>query len=334
MSGIKGVIKYISQLLILSSFSIIFLPIICLKCYEEKSEISIFKFMQWSIGKSTKSFLDADMEFVIGRQMKIYIVCALIWVMVTVIFTIIILLVQSQLSYYIAIVAQLFTILSGGLIYLMLRMETKGPILEKISNSSADGTAAGYNPEMTPGYTPTLQQNHKKTGIIAIVAIVAAVLIAVAVIFSIFHAVKGRSPEKTVDQLVTSLFKLDADGIIDTFPKEAVNKLKKEGNWDDEYDDLVSGIESIAQSVGDYVDLEELCSYKITETKDATKEEIAEIQEDYDDEGIDVKIKDAKIITVELTINIPIYGSETDSEDFVVIKIGNSWYIDPMNFSL
>lgn len=55
MSGIKGVIKYISQLLILSSFSIIFLPIICLKCYEEKSEISIFKFMQWSIGKSTKS---------------------------------------------------------------------------------------------------------------------------------------------------------------------------------------------------------------------------------------------------------------------------------------
>ena len=120
MSGIKGVIKYISQLLILSSFSIIFLPIICLKCYEEKSEISIFKFMQWSIGKSTKSFLDADMEFVIGRQMKIYIVCALIWVMVTVIFTIIILLVQSQLSYYIAIVAQLFTILSGGLIYLML----------------------------------------------------------------------------------------------------------------------------------------------------------------------------------------------------------------------
>ena len=180
----------------------------------------------------------------------------------------------------------------------------------------------------------TSQQNHKKTGIIAIVAIVAAVLIAVAVIFSIFHAVKGRSPEKTIDQLVTSLFKLDADGIIDTFPKEAVNKLKEEGNWDDEYDDLVSGIESIAQSVGDYVDLEELCSYKITETKDATKEEIAEIQEDYDDEGIDVKIKDAKIITVELTINIPIYGSETDSEDFVVIKIGNSWYIDPMNFSL
>lgn len=144
MSGIKGVIKYISQLLILSSFSIIFLPIICLKCYEEKSEISIFKFMQWSIGKSTKSFLDADMEFVIGRQMKIYIVCALIWVMVTVIFTIIILLVQSQLSYYIAIVAQLFTILSGGLIYLMLRMETKGPILEKISNTSEDylGTKA------------------------------------------------------------------------------------------------------------------------------------------------------------------------------------------------
>lgn len=133
---------------------------------------------------------------------------------------------------------------------------------------------------------------------------------------------------------MTSLFKLDADGIIDTFPKEAVNKLKEEGNWDDEYDDLVSGIESLAQSVGDYVDLEELCSYKITETKDATKEEIAEIQEDYDDEGIDVKIKDAKIITVELTINIPIYGSETDSEDIVVIKIGNSWYIDPMNFSL
>lgn len=50
--------------------------------------------------------------------------------------------------------------------------------------------------------------------------------------------------------------------------------------------------------------------------------------------AVDVKIKDAKIITVELTINIPIYGSETDSEDFVVIKIGNSWYLDPMNFSL
>ena len=40
-----------------------------------------------------------------------------------------------------------------------------------MTTSSADGTAAGYNPEMTPGYTPTSQQNHKKTGIIAIVAI-------------------------------------------------------------------------------------------------------------------------------------------------------------------
>ena len=35
-------------------------------------------------------------KFVIGRQMKIYIVCALIWVMVTVIFTIIILLGWAQ----------------------------------------------------------------------------------------------------------------------------------------------------------------------------------------------------------------------------------------------
>ena len=36
-----------------------------------------------------------------------------------------------------------------------------------MTTSSADGTAAGYNPEMTPGYTPTSQQNHKKTGIYA-----------------------------------------------------------------------------------------------------------------------------------------------------------------------
>lgn len=26
-----------------------------------------------------------------------------------------------------------------------------------MTTSSADGTAAGYNPEMTPGYTPTSQ---------------------------------------------------------------------------------------------------------------------------------------------------------------------------------
>ncbi len=132
---------------------------------------------------------------------------------------------------------------------------------------------------------------------------------------------------------MTSLFKLDADGIIDTFPKEAVNKLKEEGNWDDEYDDLVSGIESLAQSVGDYVDWKS-CVLIRSQRQKMPQKKIAEIQEDYDDEGIDVKIKDAKIITVELTINIPIYGSETDSEDIVVIKIGNSWYIDPMNFSL
>lgn len=71
--------------------------------------------------------------------------------------------------------------------------------------------------------------------------------------------------------------------------KRSGKQVKRRRKLDDEYDDLVSGIESIAQSVGDYVDMEELCSYKITETKDATKEEIAEIQEDYDDEGIDVK---------------------------------------------
>lgn len=65
-----------------------------------------------------------------------------------------------------------------------------------MTTSSADGTAAGYNPEMTPGYTPTLQQNHKKTGIIAIVAIVAAVLIAVAVIFFNFPCGKRTQPGK------------------------------------------------------------------------------------------------------------------------------------------
>lgn len=117
-----------------------------------------------------------------------------------------------------------------------------------MTTSSADGTAAGYN----PGMTRDIHRHHSRTikdwdysnrGDCGSSADRCSSD------FFNFPCGKRTQPGKTVDQLVTSLFKLDADGIIDTFPKEAVNKLKEEGNWDDEYDDLVSGIESLAQSV-------------------------------------------------------------------------------------
>jgi hypothetical protein len=66
-------------------------------------------------------------------------------------------------------------------------------------------------------------------------------------------------------------------------------------------------------------------SYEITDTEDFDKDELKEIKEMY--EEIDVKVKDAMIVEVEVTMELD--GDErTTTQELTLIKVGGSWYLD------
>ena len=66
-------------------------------------------------------------------------------------------------------------------------------------------------------------------------------------------------------------------------------------------------------------------SYENTDTEDFDKDELKEIKEMY--EEIDVKVKDAMIVEVEVTMELD--GDErTTTQELTLIKVGGSWYLD------
>ena len=71
--------------------------------------------------------------------------------------------------------------------------------------------------------------------------------------------------------------------------------------------------------------------YEIVNAEEYSSDELETLKETYQEEIPDIKIKDAKKVTLKLTIEAEEIGEQSNTIDLSVIKIGKKWYMDLVN---
>ena len=192
-------------------------------------------------------------------------------------------------------------------------------------------TATGVKASTSAFYGKTSQisksidlKNPKVLGI-AIAAVVVVVLL-----FSTLFG--GQSYKSAVNNFMDGVFEADAKQLLSAFPDEVIDEMCDEEDMskselidymDDELDDLIDMLDTYYD--GWSVD------YKIISTEKYDSDDLEWIEEEYDEVGI--KIKEAKMVTVEMTVEADDM-SESEEMEIGVIKIGNSWYVDAQNVDM
>lgn len=198
------------------------------------------------------------------------------------------------------------------------------PVMEGKSFCAACGAklniipAAGGKNYVRPDRRKTTVEKSIKTGLIAIVVLLMLVLCV-----SLFG---GRSYKKVVDQYVKASFSADGAKMVELIPKEIF-----EDACDDEYITRQEGVEKVSEQLQDYIDTLDnyydnwKTTYEIVETRDYDSDELEDLQEELQ-ERYQLKVKEAKRVTVELTVQSN--GEELGNRtmEITTIKIGNSWY--------
>ena len=165
---------------------------------------------------------------------------------------------------------------------------------------------------------------NRKVGIIA-VAVIAVLVIALAI--GLFG---GRSYKATVDKFIDAQFEGDLEAIFELVPDELIDYVMEEEGYDrDEFDEfLEEGQEELQEQLdvikaffGDDWEV----SYEILEAEDVTGDDLKDLKEDYED--IDLKIKAAKTVEIELTFKAGEIET-SESLEISLIKVGRSWYLD------
>ncbi len=180
-------------------------------------------------------------------------------------------------------------------------------------------------------YTPAPKKKISKNTIIGIAAVaVVAVAVIVALILIIGGLGKGESsPEAAAEAYIEALSKLDADKLLDCIPDEVL-----EAAAEDLYDGSLKELkkefrEEYEEAKEDGWDIK--VKVKVKENEKVSRDELKELKEEYEDKDCDIKISEARDITVKLTVKGEIDGEdidETNEQKVRVIKVGRRWYID------
>lgn len=164
------------------------------------------------------------------------------------------------------------------------------------------------------------------------IILIGGIAVIVVVVVALFMLMGGRSEKDVVKKLVNGFSKGDAKAIVSLIPEKVVDELcddqdmtKKEliNDLDDELDDMLD-------TANDRYDKWSI-SYKILDTDKLEGKKLRNIKNDYED--IDVKVKEAKILSVKLTLKAD-GDTENTTVDIPVIKVGKSWYLDFSNFNM
>lgn len=171
----------------------------------------------------------------------------------------------------------------------------------------------------------------KRNRIIGIAAVAVIAIVVVIVAVSLFG---GRGYKSTVNKFIKATFAADGKTMVSLIPDEMVKVVCEEEDITKkefiEYmtEELEDSLEYLDRYYDDWS-----YTYEITETEDYSSKALRSLKEEYEDE-IDIKVKAAKTVTVEITITADDDTETSNSLDIVVIKVGNSWYIDVVNTSL
>ena len=177
---------------------------------------------------------------------------------------------------------------------------------------AAPAAAAAPAPTKSkPGFT----LNNRNIGIIAVAAVAA-----IAVIIACFFIFGGRGYKDVVKDYFKAIEKADAKLMMDLLPDDLVKAVMKEEDMTKK--EMTEELQDSLDDMSDYYDIVE---YEITDTEEFDKDDLKELKEDYED--YDVKVKDAMVVEVEVTMEV--YGMETtQTMELTLIKVGGSWYLD------
>lgn len=181
------------------------------------------------------------------------------------------------------------------------------------------------------GVVQANQAAGKRNRIIGIAAVAVIAIVVVTIVVSLFG---GRGYKSTVNEFIKATFSANGETIVSLIPDEMVKVACEEEDMTKkefvEY--LTEELENSLEYLDRYYD-DWSYTYEITETEDYSSKTLRSLKGEYEDE-IDIKVKAAKTVTVETTITADDDTETSNSFDIVVIKVGNSWYIDVVNTNL
>ncbi len=196
------------------------------------------------------------------------------------------------------------------------------------------GYNAGYQQPPYNGYPQGGQAPKKSSGkpvVFIVIGIIVLIAIVVAVIFGVRSCTAGNSYTAPVDSFMEGMEKQDGDRIMDAFSDGTIKALEEQSGYSkselaDMFEEMFAGSIGTDIKVGAYQ-----VDYEIIDEEDLSKDEIADIQDEFDSQGVDEKIQAAKSLEVNMIIGMEDVTDETyeESMDFQVIKVGGKWYIDP-----
>lgn len=164
-----------------------------------------------------------------------------------------------------------------------------------------------------PGFT----LNNRNIGIIAVAAVAA-----IAIIIGCFFIFGGRSYKDVVKDYFKATEKADAKLMMELLPEDLIKYVMKEEDMSKK--EMTEELQDSLDRLHKYYD-EVKISYEITDTEEFDKDDLKDIKETYKEIG--VKVKDAMVVEVEVTMELD--GSErTTEQELTLIKVGGSWYLD------
>lgn len=196
------------------------------------------------------------------------------------------------------------------------------------------GYNTGYQQPPYNGYPQGGQPPKKNSGkpvVFIVIGIIVLIAIVAAVIFGVRNCTAGNSYTDPVESFMEGMEKQDGDKIMDAFSDGTIKALEEESGYSeselaDMFEQMFTGSLGTDINVGAYQ-----IDYEILDEEDLSSDEIADIQEEFDAQGVDEKVQDAKALEVNMIVSMEELTDETyeESMDFQVIKVGGKWYIDP-----
>ncbi len=161
-----------------------------------------------------------------------------------------------------------------------------------------------------------------------IIGIAAVGVAALVVLIIIIALCSGRSAKSAAKSFMEAVFDGDGEEIVDLLPKGVIKsyaermdiktkeaKKALEENYEDQFDGLAEMMEDLKVTI------------KVTGDDEYDDEDLDDIKEAY--KSVDVKVKDAKVMLVKLTIKYKGEKLELDEPvEVPVVKVGGSWYLD------
>lgn len=155
----------------------------------------------------------------------------------------------------------------------------------------------------------------------------AGVLVLIVLLVLLFS---GRSAKGTAEAFMDAMIDADSEAMFELVPDKVMDYLMEEEGMTkrdlkEMYEELDEELADTYEWMEDYYGGKLKITYEIVDEEDVDKDDLEDIKELY--EEVDVKVKDAKVFEIKMTMKVGSH-KETQNLELTVIKVGGSWYID------